>query len=86
MANHAGKRFWQAYRDLPRGIQISADEAFALFERNPHHPSLSFKRVGPYWAARITQSHRALAVEIPEGLLWFWIGSHDEYERLIRSA
>jgi hypothetical protein len=27
--------------------------------------------------------YRALAVEIPDGLLWFWIGSHADYEKII---
>jgi len=36
------------------------------------------------WSARVGLSYRALAVEAPEGLLWIWIGDHDEYERLLR--
>jgi hypothetical protein len=27
--------------------------------------------------------YRALAVEIPDGLLWFWIGSHADYDKII---
>ena len=27
--------------------------------------------------------YRALAVEIHEGLLWFWIGSHADYDKII---
>jgi hypothetical protein len=39
--------------------------------------------VGEFWSARIGSNYRALAAEKEDGLEWFWIGSHDEYERLI---
>jgi hypothetical protein len=45
---------------------------------------LQFKKVGRYWSVRVGLRHRALAVEVYEGYLWFWIGSHAEYDRLIR--
>jgi hypothetical protein len=32
---------------------------------------------------RIGSSHRALGVDSPKGILWYWIGTHEEYERLI---
>ena len=49
----------------------------------PRHPSLRFERKGRGWSARVSRGYRALAWERAEGLVWFWIGSHDEYERLI---
>jgi len=57
---------------------------FNFLKSDPHHPSLHFKRIGRYWSARAGLHYRALAVEIEEGLLWFWIGSHAEYDRLIK--
>jgi len=36
-----------------------------------------------YWSVSAGQNHRAVGVEDPDGILWFWIGPHDEYERLI---
>jgi hypothetical protein len=33
---------------------------------------------------RVGRRFRALAVEVDDGLLWFWIGSHADYDRLIR--
>jgi len=44
---------------------------------------LHFKKVGRYWSARVRNHHRALAVEAPGGLVWFWIGTHAEYDKLI---
>ena len=52
--------------------------------RNPQHPSLRFKKVGTFWSARVGLTHRALAVEDEDGFIWVWIGTHDEYQRMIR--
>jgi hypothetical protein len=54
-----------------------------LLKENPKHPSLHLKRVGKYWSVRIGMKYRALGVEIEEGLLWFWIGTHAEYDRIL---
>ena len=83
MSHRAAKRFWRAFADLPAEIQKLARENFQLLKANPHHPSLHFKRVGKYWSARIGGSHRALGQDSPAGIVWFWIGPHEEYERLI---
>jgi hypothetical protein len=85
MANHASPRFWSAYEALPNNAKRLADKSFALFEQNPRHPSLHFKLVGRFWSVRVGSSYRALAVPIDDGLLWSWIGTHEEYERLLRS-
>jgi len=34
----------------------------------------------------VNRSIRALAVQDGEGFVWFWIGDHREYERLIRDS
>jgi len=79
----ASPSFWKAYRNLPPNVREMADQHFELLKQNPRHPSLRFKRVGKYWSARAGGSYRALAVEAPDGLIWFWIGEHAEYDRLI---
>ena len=61
-----------------------ADKNFALLRRDPHHPSLHLKKVGRYWSVRVGLRYRALAVEVEDGLLWFWIGSHADYDGLVR--
>jgi hypothetical protein len=82
--NHrATPRFWHAYDELPPETQKLADGAFALVKRDPRHPSLHLKKVGRFWSARVGSHHRVLAVEESGALIWFWIGRHDEYDRLI---
>ena len=75
--------FWRAYRALPRGVREAADQAFDHLKRDPRYPSLHFKKVGRFWSARVGTHHRALAVEAGDGLVWFWIGTHAEYDRLL---
>jgi hypothetical protein len=78
--------FWDRYDSLPEDIQRRADKQFALFSENPAHPSihLKLKPVGSFWSARVTEAYRALGVREGDVFTWFWIGPHDEYERLIR--
>ncbi len=73
--------FWELYNKLPRPIQELADKNYELLKANPRHPSLQLKKVGAYWSVRVGLRHRAVAVEIEEGLLWFWIGTHAEYDK-----
>src|SRR6266852_9253828 len=75
--------FWRSYRSLPAEIQAEADKTYRLWKENPRHPSLHFERKGDYWSVRITRGWRALG-RIHDGTLyWFWIGPHDEYERIL---
>ena len=83
MKHSASPKFWTAYQQLPVPIRELADANFALLKRNPRHPSLQFKKIGRFWSVRVGLRYRALAVETNEGYLWFWIGSHAEYDRLI---
>lgn len=81
--HHATPDFWVCYRALPAEVRDLADKSFALLKADPRHPSLRLKKAGRYWSARVGLSHRALAVEMPGGLLWFFIGTHAEYDRLL---
>jgi hypothetical protein len=60
-----------------------ADKNFELLKENPKHPSLHFKKVGQFWSARVGLAYRALGVEVNDDILWFWIGNHDEYDKLL---
>lgn len=84
MQHFATPRFWYLYRQLPEEVRQLADKNFDLLRDNPAHPSLRLKKVGTFWSARVGLNYRALARDRPEGLVWFWIGPHDEYERLLR--
>jgi hypothetical protein len=83
MNHFASRDFWEYYHALPTEIQNLADKNFALLQADPSHPSLHFKKVGQYWSARVGLNYRTLAVELEEGMLWFWIGIHSDYERII---
>ena len=64
-------------------IRALADKNFQLLKINPKHPSLHFKRVGPFWSVRIGIGWRALALDSGDYIDWFWIGSHTDYDRII---
>ena len=81
--SYASDEFWDLYEELPLEIRRAADKQFALFERNPSHRSLHLKQVGGLWSARVTEAYRVPALRQENSFYWFWIGSHDEYERLI---
>ena len=79
--------FWEAYRRLPDHVQRQARESYRFFASNPNHPSLDFKRVGrrrPVYSARVSIDYRAVGVMDQGDIVWFWIGSHDEYDRLLK--
>jgi hypothetical protein len=67
-------------------VKRDAIKAFRLFQQNPHHPGLQFKKIestGNMYSARVNIGCRALAVLEDDTAVWFWIGSHADYDRLI---
>lgn len=83
MKHFASEDFWVCYKKLPVSIQEVADKNFELLKENSNHPSLHLKKVGRFWSVRVGIKYRSLAVEIDEGLIWFWIGTHAEYDKLL---
>ncbi|MEM7736060.1 MAG: hypothetical protein AAF267_09750 [Deinococcota bacterium] len=84
MSQHYTKvTFWKLYDKLPYDIQRIADKQYRLLEDDPQHPSLQFKPIGPFWSARVTKNYRALARKQGNDFVWFWIGHHDDYDRII---
>lgn len=76
--------FWARYEKLERDLKIQARKAFHLWMDNPFHPSLRFKcinRQENIWSVRITRGYRALGILERETVTWFWVGSHDDYEK-----
>jgi hypothetical protein len=58
-----------------------------MWKENPRHPSLHFKRVDdkePIYSARVSDDYRVLGILEGDTMVWYWIGSHDEYERLLK--
>ncbi len=85
LRHYAAPSFWDRYKRLPEDIKKLANKNFDLLKNNPHHPSLHLKKVGKYWSIRVSRKYRAIGIEIEEGIIWFWIGKHSEYEKIISS-
>ena len=79
-------RFRKCLWRLPNRIQRIARKNFELLKTKPSHPSLHFKKVGRFWSVRVGINHRALAIEDDKDFIWVWIGTHDEYEKMIKDA
>ena len=87
MKHQATQKFWKHYQALPSNIQKLADKNYELLKNNAFHPSLQFKKVDPVrrrWSVRVGDHYRALSVELPEGFLWVWVGTHAEYDGLLK--
>jgi hypothetical protein len=83
VTHYATPRFWRCYRELPQEVRQLADRSYTLLKTDPSHRSLQFKKVGRFWSARVGLHYRSLAVEAANDLVWFWIGSHAEYDKLV---
>ena len=86
MISRTTARFREALAELPASVQRQAREAYRTFIQNPHHPSLRFKSVHatrPIYAARISREYRAVGIVDGDTIIWFWIGSHANYDRLL---
>jgi len=87
MKSQATSKFWKLYGRLPRSVQQRARKSYQMWKENPRHPSLHFKRVDDeesIYSARVSDDHRVLGVLEGDTMIWYWIGSHDEYERLLK--
>jgi len=82
------KRFRSCFKRLPPDVQQQAREAYKRWIENPSHPALRFKPVHPtepILSVRVSLHYRALGVREDDSMIWFWIGSHAEYDRLLAS-
>lgn len=88
MKSRTMERFRKAFARLPKRVQRQAVESYRLFLRDPKHPRLRFKKVHaarPIYSVRINVDCRALGVKEGDEMIWFWIGSHTDYEKMLRS-
>ena len=87
MNSHITARFRKAFAELPADIRKQARQAYKLFLENPHHPSLRFKSIHqsrPIYSVRIGLNYRAVGVREADEIIWYWIGSHADYDKLIQ--
>ena len=86
MRSHLTADFITCFRELPPRIQRLARKNYKLWKQNPSHPGLHFKLVGkhmPVYSVRVGIGWRALGLKVGDTIVWFWIGSHTEYERMV---
>ena len=87
MTSHTTKSFRKILRDLPPEIQRAAVKTYESWRREPYHPSLDFKlvhKVEPIYSVRVGLHWRVVGVKKRETMIWFWIGSHNDYDNLLR--
>ncbi|HXI69500.1 MAG TPA: hypothetical protein VNN22_04000 [Verrucomicrobiae bacterium] len=84
MNSRGTEDFWKLYHALPPQIRTAAQKAFQKFSDHPSHPSLQLERLkfdSRAWSVRVTRNYRAVARRHDDDWLWFWIGSHEEFDR-----
>lgn len=83
MKSCAKPSFWKAYAKLDKNVKRRAARVYQLWLNDPSHPGLELKRVGVFYSVRV-DGHRVLGFLDGDTMTWVWIGSHDEYMRLIK--
>jgi len=86
LRSHVTAEFRRLFRDLPGDVQRRARASYLLWKANPAHPGLQFKRVHPrqpIHSVRISLDWRAVGLRHGDTIIWFWIGSHAEYDALL---
>ena len=79
-------QFLRLYRALPEHVRQQARQSYALFEQDPHHPSLRFRQVHParpIFSARVGLNYRVVGIRDGNGIFWFWIGSQADYDHML---
>jgi mRNA-degrading endonuclease RelE of RelBE toxin-antitoxin system len=80
------KQFRAAFDSLPPKIKRQAREAYRLFQQDPHHPGLHFKQIEDLegiYSVRVGLRYRAVGTRNDDAIVWFWIGSHSDYDKLL---
>lgn len=89
MRSRATTKFWKFYDRLPLVEQRRARLAYEKWKANPFHPSLHFKRVDdkePIYSARVSEDYRVLGILEGDLVIWYWIGSHDDYLQMLKRS
>ena len=86
MNSRTTRRFRDLLAALPSHVRAQAKEAYELFRQNSSNPGLHFKKVHqdpPTYSARVGIGYRAVGVMDGDTVIWFWIGSHADYDKLL---
>lgn len=86
MKSRTTNEFRKLFANLPKQDQEQTRAAYRKFKEDPNYPSLRFKKVHPelpIYSARISKSYRAVGQLDGDTVIWFWVGSHTEYDSLL---
>ncbi|BAY66551.1 hypothetical protein NIES22_66900 [Calothrix brevissima NIES-22] len=86
MKSRTTTQFRKLFADLPAQVQAQTRTAYRQFKKDPSYPSLRFKKVHPelpIYSARISKSYRAVGQLDGDTIIWFWVGSHAQYDMLL---
>ena len=87
MISRRTKVFVELLAELPPDVLRQAKEAYRIWSHDPSHPSLRFKKIQNFdnvWSVRVSRNYRAVGVRDGEKVVWFWIGSHADYDQLLK--
>lgn len=86
MKSRTTAQFRKAFANLPEEVQVQIRKTYRQFKQDHNHPGLRFKKVHtelPIYSARISKSYRAVGQLDGDTVIWFWVGSHAEYDQLL---
>jgi len=87
MKSSCTQDFWTMYARLPKQIQRQARKTYKTFMTVQQTPGLHLKRIHSareIYSIRITRNYRALGILENDEFIWFWIGSHTQYEQHLK--
>ena len=94
MEDRRTKEFQYLFSRLPPLVQLLATASFKNFAANPAHPGLDHHQLDATKKARFRKgscsvhiSRRYVALYVfaedkPDRRLWYWIGTHEEFNNL----
>jgi mRNA-degrading endonuclease RelE of RelBE toxin-antitoxin system len=86
MKSTKSQNFNKLYYKLPKEIKELTNKCYLLWRTNPQHPSLHYKKLSEdFRSVRIGDHFRAIARIYNDNVIWSWIGTHEEYNNLIKS-
>lgn len=88
MRSELDEEFIKLFAQLPERVQKTARKNYRLWQQDPNHPSLEFKKINtpkPIYSVRVGMGWRAVGIKKDnQTIIWFWIGSHGEYDNLLK--
>ncbi|MGD2093284.1 MAG: hypothetical protein PVH61_44400 [Candidatus Aminicenantes bacterium] len=86
MNSYLDEDFIKYFNKLPERIKKRSKKVYRQWKENPFEPRFQFKQVHnskPIYSVRVNIGWRALGYKKNNTVLWFWIGSHEDYNKII---